>query len=240
MSDNEKSLFWICVILTMGMAFTALMISLPRTVDIANPTRLDYQGTIVAIFALLVTILLGWQIYSALEIANRVRRNEGRVNVARNHVEHERQRIDRLAQISQGYNDGNYFSLLALVQYYEVESRRRGKSIDNSEAVRHLCSCYMLSARAMTHYFDALDTNPQLLEDISIAIRGCVQTFELSSIQLFHSRYAGIIADVFRPQDHTTCDMYYRNIMQHSDALQSEHIDIINNYRVQRRALLQS
>lgn len=97
MSDNEKSLFWICVILTMGMAFTALMISLPRTVDIANPTRLDYQGTIVAIFALLVTILLGWQIYSALEMAKRVRRNESRVNVARNHVEHERQRIDRLA-----------------------------------------------------------------------------------------------------------------------------------------------
>lgn len=238
MSDNERSIFWICVILTMAMAFTALMISLPRTVRVDDSVSLDYQGTIVAIFSLLVTILLGWQIYSALEIAKRVRRNEGRVNVARSHVEHERQRIDHLAQISQGYNDGNYFSLLALVQYYEVEARRRGGNIEAPDAVHHLCSCYMMSARAMTHYFDALDTNPQLLEDISIAVRGCVQTFELSSIQLFHSRYADFIADVFRPQDHATCDSYYRNIMQHSDALQSEHIDIINNYRVQRRALL--
>lgn len=50
MSHNEKSLFWICVILTMGMALTALMISLPRTVDSENPISLDYQGAIVTIF----------------------------------------------------------------------------------------------------------------------------------------------------------------------------------------------
>lgn len=240
MNNNEKSLFWICVILTMGMALTALMISLPRTVDVQNPTRLDYQGTIVAIFALLVTVLIGWQIYNALDMAKRVRRNDMRVNIALNRIIRERQRIDHLGQISQGYNNGNYFSLLALVQYYEILSRRKNGLIRVTDAARQLRNCYMLNARAMTHYFDVLDTNPELTEEISIAINVCVDNFQLSSVQLFGKRYANIIGSIFENQDHETCDMYYRNIMQHSNLLQSEQIDTINTYRVQRRALIPS
>lgn len=240
MSDNEKSLFWICVILTMGMAFAALMISLPRTVDIANPTRLDYQGTIVAIFALLVTVLIGWQIYSALDLAKHVRRNDMRVNNALNRIIRERQRIDRLAQIAQGYNDGNYFSLLALVQYYEVLRRRRNRSIEIEEAAKHLRTCYMLSARAMTHYFEVIDANPELREDIIMAVDGCVQNLQLSSDLLFGDGYSDVIGNTFEQQDHETCDDYYRNIMEHSNILQSKQIDTINGYRVQRRALIPS
>lgn len=236
MNQTERSIFWLCVILTMAMAFTAMMISLPRTVNTVNPVNLDYQGVIVSAFAVLVTILLGWQIFSALELSRAVRRNEGRVNVARVHINAERERIGRIATISQEYNDGNYFSILALVQYYEII--RRGNNLNVEDAARQLRNCYMISARAMTHYLGVFDENMDSEEMIRQALDSCVQIFRLSSERLFGQRYLNVIAMTFSLDDHNTCNEYYAVIMRHFDLFEQAHIATINQYRRERIALI--
>lgn len=66
MSDNEKSIFWICVILTMAMAFTAMMIALPRVCGIKSNINFDYQAMIVTILGIFITVLIGWQIWQTM------------------------------------------------------------------------------------------------------------------------------------------------------------------------------
>lgn len=76
MSDNERSIFWICVILTMAMAFTALMIALPRVCDIHSNINFDYQTMIVTILGIFITALIGWQIWATIISRNEIRRVE--------------------------------------------------------------------------------------------------------------------------------------------------------------------
>ena len=44
----------------------------PRLIEIPNETGFDYIGLIVGILALLVTMLIGWQIYNALSLEQKV------------------------------------------------------------------------------------------------------------------------------------------------------------------------
>lgn len=94
MSDNERSIFWICVILTMAMAFTALMIALPRVCDIHSNINFDYQTMIVTILGIFITVLIGWQIWATIisrdeirrvqEAADRITRLETELDTQRN------------------------------------------------------------------------------------------------------------------------------------------------------------
>lgn len=132
-SNTERSLFWICIILTMGIAIAALVISLPRTVDSRNPTSLDYQGTIVAIFALLVTALIGWQINATLGIDRRVERYERQLQQMQNRIE----RTEKL--VSDKNNEAvNYCA--AMIDLYKAnnESNRAEQYLKYADALGKL------------------------------------------------------------------------------------------------------
>lgn len=60
----ERTLLYAGVVLALLLAFLALCFCCPRM----NSLGFDYMGVIVGILSLLVTILIGWNIYSALEI----------------------------------------------------------------------------------------------------------------------------------------------------------------------------
>lgn len=94
MSDNERNIFWICVILTMAMAFTAMMIALPRVCDVHSSINFDYQTMIVTISGIFITVLIGWQIWATIisrdeirrvqEAADRITRLETELDTQRN------------------------------------------------------------------------------------------------------------------------------------------------------------
>ena len=85
MSENERSLFWICVILTMAMAFTAMMISLPRVCDIHSNINFDYQTMIVTVLGIFVTTLIGWQIWQTIISREQIRNIEDAVHKKTKH-----------------------------------------------------------------------------------------------------------------------------------------------------------
>ncbi len=231
MSHNERSIFWICVILTMGMAFTALMISLPRTVDIANPTRLDYQGTIVATFALLVTVLIGWQIYNAIGMEKRVFKAEKRIANMMFQLQNERKRIEAIGQSSEDYSSGINRLSVAMIEYIQTLYNRKAP-IDIK--AQHYCTCYMVSASAITCL---LDSNKDK-EIIAPIIGLCVEGIELSADQLFSPAFSGVVRNVFSEDNHKICDDYYTAIMHNSEPLGIDNINIINKHRSKRVALL--
>lgn len=90
MSNTEKGLFWLCVILTMAMAFTAMMISLPRVCDIHSNINFDYQTMIVTILGIFVTALIGWQIWQTM--------------ISRREVERADQAAQRIAELETTLN----------------------------------------------------------------------------------------------------------------------------------------
>lgn len=231
MSNNEKSLFWICVILTMGMAFTALMISLPRTVDMQNPTRLDYQGTIVAIFALLVTVLIGWQIYSALGVERRVFKTEKRIANMLHQIKNEKEKNRTLAQSSEDYTSGINCLSVAMIEYIQTIYNKKAPI---AVKAKHYCTCYMVSASAITYL---LDSNKDK-ELIAPTIELCVEGMDLSGAELFSSAFSEAVKQVFTEDNHNTCDDYYKRIMQSPEPLGVDNINIINKHRSKRIALL--
>lgn len=230
MSDNEKSLFWICVILTMAMAFTAIMISLPRTVDVANPTRLDYQGTIVAIFALLVTVLIGWQIYNAIGMEKRVFKAEKRIANLLFQLQNEKKKTQVIDQSSEDYSSGINCLSVAMIEYIQTLHNHKTPIVDKA---KHYCTCYMVSASAIT-YFLASDKDIDL---IAPRIELCVEGIDLSAKQLFSSAFSGVVKDVFTEDNHNTCDEYYKQMMQSPEPLGIDNINIINKHRSKRIAL---
>lgn len=231
MNNNEKSLFWLCVILTMAMAFTALVISLPRTVDMQNPTRLDYQGTIVAIFALLVTILIGWQIYSALGIERRVFKAEKRIANLLLQTKNEKEKNKIFAQSSEDYSSGINCLSVAMIEYIQTIY---SKKIPIEEKAKHYCSCYMVSASAITLFLDSNKDKELIAPRIGL----CVEGIDLSGKQLFSPAFSGVVKQVFSEENHSICDDYYKRIMQSPDSLGIENINIINTHRSKRIALL--
>lgn len=236
MSFNEKSLFWICVILTMGMAFTALMISLPRTVDMNNPTRLDYQGTIVAIFALLVTVLIGWQIYSAMNIEKRVSLVERYLERAKSELKSEHERIGRIGDTTMDYSEANHCLIMSIVQYYEVLNR--GSNLSDMEAAKHLCDCYIMSAKAMAMYLKIHEDSKSEDGYLISSANSCVQSLNLNAIQLFSKRYAEVVKDTFGVEEHKLCDDYYEDIMRYVGFVDKKNIDKLNTWRSKRTNLI--
>ncbi|WP_300811559.1 hypothetical protein [uncultured Duncaniella sp.] len=231
MTNNEKSLFWICVILTMSMAFTALMISLPRTADTVNPTRLDYQGTIVAIFALLVTALIGWQIYSALGIDRRVYKAEKRIANMLSRLQATQTKIDATAESSEYYSNGANLLLMALIDYVQTNNNA---AMSNDEKIKHYRNCYIVSTKSIA---DLVNSNKDK-KLISPLLDMCLQCISLSTAFLFKDENIQTIKDVFTEDKHEKCEMHYAAIMKNSAALGAEYVTKINEYRLKRLQLL--
>lgn len=56
-------------IIAIGLSIVAICVSLPTT----KPLSVDYMGVLIGILSLLVTILVGWQIWSALSIDKKIK-----------------------------------------------------------------------------------------------------------------------------------------------------------------------
>lgn len=76
--DNfTRIMSWIAILVSLATLIIVLSERYPR----AN-LSFDYMGLIVGIFAILITILIGWQIASMLNIKNEIKDIQNRVNIA--------------------------------------------------------------------------------------------------------------------------------------------------------------
>lgn len=231
MSKNEKYLFWICVIVTMGLSIGAFIIALPRTVDVANPTRLDYQGAIVAVFALLVTLLIGWQIYNALGIERRVYKSERRLGNAIDRLNAAEKRLREEATAGEHYTSGVNYMCLALTDYYRVwqDDGRTLKCVARDFAID-----YTLAVRAVASFM-ASGKDAEVVEPL---IKTCVGVMGSCLDRLSDSKYNGVTGFVpYRIK--RRCEAANRVLMKNADGISSELFDEIQRCRTKRMALFE-
>lgn len=229
MSKNEKYLFWICVVVAMGLSIGAIIIALPRTVDMVNPTRLDYQGSIVAVFALLVTLLIGWQIYSALGIERRVYKSERRMGNTIDRLNAAEKRLREEAEAGEHYSSGVNYMCLAVTDYYHVRLDD-GRSAQSK--ARGFAIAYTLAVRGVTSFL-ASGKDAEVVEPL---IKTCVGLMNRCLDELSQPKYKEVAAFV---PDRTKrrCKYANRVLMKNADRISSELFDEIQQCRTKRMAL---
>jgi len=215
----------------MGIAISALVVSLPRTVDSNNPTSLDYQGTIVAIFSLLVTVLIGWQIYSALGIDRRVYKSEKRIASLLSQFQATRVKIDKEAKSSEDYTSGVNCLSVAMVEFIQTKFSNKATI---KQRTKHFCTCYMVSANAMRYLMDSQKDYELLFPILTL----CVEGIELSSELLFSPEYLEHTKQEFTKENHDICENHYQFFKDKAKVLGMDNINSIKEAHEKRVALL--
>lgn len=229
MSHNEKSLFWICVILTMGMAFTAFMISLPRTVDTGNSLSLDYQGTIVTIFSILVTVLVGWQIYNAISIERRTRKLEARTNTAMFRLNRANERIDTVANYSEQFGLGTCHLIFAMIREQAISAEQ---GLTQHDILTMRCDAYVMSARAIVAVLSTQRTEPIYGAFIGLA----AGTMQRNAVRLFNEEIREATMRVFSNDEHNLCDELFNVVRNNASLLEETNFNRIMDCHTLRRS----
>lgn len=160
-------------------------------------------GFILAGFGVLVTALIGWQIYSALGIDRRVYKAEKRIANMLSQLQAARERINTTSQSSEDYTSGVNCLSVAMVEF--IQTKFSTKATIEQKA-KHYCTCYMVSANAIRFLIDS-NKNDELLFPI---ITMCVEGIELSSELLFSSHYLEYTKREFTKENHDTCEKHYQ------------------------------
>lgn len=229
MSHNEKSLFWICVILTMAMAFTALMISLPRTVDSENPISLDYQGAIVTIFSILVTILVGWQIYNAISMDKRIRRLETRINVTVHRLTRANERIDSVTNYSEQFSLGACDLIFAMIREQSIAAEQ---NLTLHDILVCRCDAYVMAARSVVAVLNTQRTEPIYGAFIGLA----TGTMRRNAVRLFNNEFREETGLAFTNDDHNLCDELFDAVRNNASLLNEDNFNRIMDCHTLRRS----
>lgn len=70
MKDWENAIKWLLSIISFLFSLAVLCKAFPRFIKIPNETGFDYIGFIIGVLSLLVTVLIGWNIYSVIDLRN--------------------------------------------------------------------------------------------------------------------------------------------------------------------------
>lgn len=70
MKDWENAIKWLLSIISFLFSLAVLCKAFPRFIEIPNETGFDYIGFIIGVLSLLVTVLIGWNIYSVIDLRN--------------------------------------------------------------------------------------------------------------------------------------------------------------------------
>lgn len=70
MKDWENAIKWLLSVISFLFSLAVLCKAFPRFIEIPNETGFDYIGFIIGVLSLLVTVLIGWNIYSVIDLRN--------------------------------------------------------------------------------------------------------------------------------------------------------------------------
>lgn len=226
MGRNERDVFWICVVMSMALALVAVALALPRG---AGALEFDYQGVYVAIFAALVTLLIGWQIFTAIDLEKKVEKSSTKVDKTLKEIENLKEKVETERENAEFFNLGIYYALSAAANYTQM---RLGKPTDNRKKANAIAHSYCMALRSLAY---ALECQKDYYK-IEALVALDMSIVDIADRRLFGelSQYA---KDAFKPEDHTECDEIYKRIIANASALGSENIDIINKVRIKRQSL---
>ena len=225
MSRNERTLFWICVIFTLAVALLAVALALPRT----SAFSFDYQGVFVAIFAALVALLIGWQIFNSIDLTKKMEQANASMEAATAKVNELESRISAEFENLKEMNFGIYCINSAAMSY--LQHRINEKRQDYAS----LASAYLLALHGIGHILRSgivTDESRRMFR-----LGNAILTKVMNKLDGDLSEYKEAITTEFDDETHKKADNYFYEIVENKDLLDAKIWEDIE-YNQQRRARL--
>lgn len=192
--------------------------------------NVDYTAITVAVFGILITVLIGWQIYNAVNIESRISKAERQLNDTFNRLQATETNIEKNALSSEKYSTAVNCMACALTNYYQI---RLDKEIDIKSKAREFCVSYNMSVRAITYLLES-EKKPSL---IIPWIQVCTNIMEQCINELTKEQYADISGYAPRIMN-DRCDTAHKLFNKHIEMFDNEFIDRIAHLRNKRKEIL--
>ena len=199
-----------CSVIAVGIAITALCNVAPSS----QPLSWDYQGAIIGVLSLLVTALLGWQIFSVITVEKRIKR----LSKLYSNISSKSDDIERKIHLNEIYLHAQ-INLLENTQYFSRDIKNDSATIEDfsNTYLRYLeCLLMLLQAENTVYPAFCLVNGDKALSRISKLIKSG-QTLD--------------------PNFNELCDGLYTQIAEHLFILTPEHIDLLHLVRARRKSL---
>lgn len=196
----------------------------------AQSLNVDYTAITVAVFGILITVLIGWQIYNAVNVESRISKAEKQLLEMIQKVEDTEKRINDNSESAEKYSTAINCMGCALANYYQI---RLDKDKNVKLKAREFCVSYNMAVRSITYFLES-EKNPSL---IIPWIQSCVNIMEQCLNELSKELYSNVTG--YAPLKMIErCDTVHRTILKYVDLFDVSFIDRITAYRNKRQELL--
>ena len=231
MNNTEKRKWWQllrAVLFTVCVSLCILLLLFSFSFFVGNVSD---GAILVSVLGVLVTALIGWQIYSVVGIDHRVADAEKRIEDMLCQLQTTKAKIDKTAKSSEDYTSGVNCLSVAMIEYVQTLYNRTAPI---NVRAKHYCTSYMVSAQAIRHLLDS-KKDDELLYPIFCL---CVEGLKLSSDLLFSAKYIDDTRQEFTRENHKICNGHYKYIMNRRKSLGIDNFDLITEIHNQRVELL--
>lgn len=187
-------------------------------------------GLIVSALCVLVTALVGWQIFNAISIQRRLTFVENKTYRMPNDIRKVKKDIEMSSKSSNDMTIGAIRLSSALTLFYNTIND--GKSDDLK--IRSYIRCYALSAGALAKFLNlSNDSEAQIIFN-----EVCLQILNGSSKRIFKTISVDNTYSVFDKNTHQKCNNHYLNIIKQYEKLNESQQKIIETNHLKRTSLL--
>ena len=195
----------------------------------------DYLGVIVGVLALLVTFLVGWQIYTTIGLTHKISDAERRIEIGETRIKNMLHNLERVKSDIEITSKSTNDMIIGTVNLSSALSLFHNTSIDNNQSdelkIANYIQCYILSAGAMARFMNI----PNDSDMRTVFNKACLQILKQSGEEIFKEDKKDLVNTIFFEERHLKCDKYYLDIMKQFSKLDKEQQKIIETNHSKRR-----
>lgn len=238
MKKDEKRDIHTGIVCAMLFSIAAIIMSLCSLARNNERTLgFDYLGVIVGVLALLVTFLVGWQIYTTIGITHKMANAERKIEIGETriknmlkNIENVKEEVCKTSDSAKDMTIGAIRLSSALTLFYDTINDEKSDDLKTRSYIR----CYALSAGALAKFLNlSNDSEAQIIfNDV------CLQILNGSAERIFKTISVDNTYSIFDKNTHEKCDKHYLNIIRRSNKLTDTQRFIIETNHANRTSLL--
>ena len=183
---------------------------------------------LIAALGVLVTLLVGWQIYTTIGITHKMAKAEKKITRMLKSINSVKSDVSKTVGDSNNMVMGVSRLSSAITLFFYSH---KNDKISQESKIKNYAKSYVLSLGCIEKFINLNDkTNELLLLDL------CLQIMEKSGNVVFDDKCIDISNMVFNDL-HKKCDEYYDSVIVHISKFNETQKDIMNNFHSKRTSL---
>lgn len=203
MSRSERNLFWIFIIFTLAVAIAGLYLALSLASDKNVHLTFNAAEALIGVLSILVTLLLGWQIWTAIRVEDRVQQLQGELDKAREALAENHATVSKqMEQFDHMYNSA-ICSTQAMLWYPD-------------KIIKNYQSTYFYLVRSMSHLVHLGEQKKEAVRSALRLMTVCIDHMEKENLKFKEKEFADINANhelIAKAAALMPSDVYARYIM---------------------------